>query len=384
MDSLSKIEKTYEGLLGLILSEQLLQSVSHDSATFLCEKDERSFQNLIKSAESYRRAHTNKSLARRSEATVFGSVGSVIDEHRPSGQFCSTSSFRGYGSYQSGQSGPPRFWNISLVNRVLLVFGTEEDLIPLGVLEMVVDFAVRLLGGKRSIQVILEISLQHPSVVIFASNQVIFIVLVHGNQGKNLYEVCTFSHPPDQCPLYKVATKESTACALAPPSVCPEVACSMQESFSGKLHLQSGTVNGVRCSVLRDMGATACGVRKRLVRLCHFLGSSIRGVSFGGREEEFPLAKVSVESPYFSGEMTCCVLDTPVADFIVGNVPQVPSLVSQDESYSFAAVARARSKLVVDKKPLSQVIQDLEVTPDVLSDMQRNDESLRSSFQAAE
>ena len=76
-------------------------------------------------------------------------------------------------------------------------------------------------------------------------------------------------------------------------------------------------------------------------------------------------------------------MDAPVADFIVGNVPQVPSLVSQDESCSFAAVTRARSKLVVEK-PLSQVIQDLEVTPDVLSDMQRKDESLRSSFQAAE
>ena len=59
-------------------------------------------------------------------------------------------------------------------------------------------------------------------------------------------------------------------------------------------------------------------------------------------------------------------------------------LVSQDESCSFAAVTHARSKLVVDKKPLSQVIQDLEVTPDVLSDMQIKDESLRSCFQAAE
>ena len=103
---------------------------------------------------------------------------------------------------------------------------------------------------------------------------------------------------------------------------------------------------------------------------------------FGGREE-FPLAKVSVESPYFSGEMTCCVLDAPAADFIVGNVPQVPSLVSQDEPCSFAAVTRAHRKLVV-KKQLSQVIQDLEVTLEVLSDMQRKDESLRSSFQAVE
>ena len=108
---------------------------------------------------------------------------------------------------------------------------------------------------------------------------------------------------------------------------------------------------------------------------CQLLGSLIRCVSFGGREEEFPLVKVSVESPYFSGEMTCCVLDAPVADFIVGNVPQVPSLVSQDESCSFAAVSL---------KPLSQVIQNLEVTSDVLSDMQRKDESLQSSFQAAE
>ena len=167
-----------------------------------------------------------------------------------------------------------------------------------------------------------------------------------------------------------MATKESTACALAPPSVHPEVA------------FQSGTVNGVSCSVLRDTGATVCGVSKRLVRPCQLLGSSFRCVSVGGREEEFPLAKVSVESPYFSGEMTCCVLDAPVADFIVGNVPQVPSLVSQDKSCSLAAVTRARSKL--DKKPLSWIIQDLEVTQDVLSDMQRKDESLRSSFQAAE
>ena len=81
-------------------------------------------------------------------------------------------------------------------------------------------------------------------------------------------------------------------------------------------------MNGVRCSVLRDTGATVCAVRKRLVRPCQLLGSSIRCVSFGGRVEEFPLAKVSVESPYFSGEMTCCVLDAPVADFIVAMYPR--------------------------------------------------------------
>ena len=313
--SLSKVEKTYEGLLGLILSEQLLQSVSHDLATFLCEKDERSFQNLIKSAESYRHAHPNKNLARRSEATVFGSVASVRDEHRPSEHFGPTNSFRGHGGYQSG---PSRIWNRRGFDSTRRSWGdgrfrgqaTRKEMVNMG------------RSGNQS-----------------STTKCCFLCKQPGNfhqacpwkSRKNPCRICNFSHPPDQCPFHKAVTKESVACALAPPSIHPEVDCSLQESFSGKLHLQSGTVNGFRCSVLRDTGATICAVRKRLVQPCQLLGSSVRCVSFGGREEEFPLAKVSVDSPYFSGEMTC-VLDAPVADFIVGNVPQVPSLVPQDES----------------------------------------------------
>ena len=308
--SLSKVEKTCESLLGLILSEQLLQSVSHDLATFLCEKDERSFQNLIKSAESYSHAHPNKNLARRSEATVFGSVASVRDEHRPSEHFGPTNSFRGHGGYQSG---PSRFWNRRGFDSTRRSWGdgrfrgqaTRKEIVDTG------------RSGNQS-----------------STTKCCFLCKQPGHfhqscpwkSRKNPCRICNFSHPPDQCPFHKAVAKESMACALAPPSVCPEV------DFSGKLHLQSGTVNGVRCSVLRDTGATICAVRKRLVQPCQLLGSSVRCVSFGGREEEFPLAKVSVDSPYFSGEMTCCVLDAPIADFIVGNVPQVPSLISQDES----------------------------------------------------
>ena len=314
--SLSKVEKTYEGLLGLILSEQLLQSVSHDLATFLCEKDERSFQNLIKSAESYRHAHPNKNLARRSEATVFGSVGLVRDGHRPSEHFGPTNSFRGHGGYQSD---PSRFWNRRGFHSTRRSWGdgrfrgqaTRKEMVDTG------------RSGNQSLTTKCCFLCKQPGH---------FHQACPWKSRKNPCRICNFSHPPDQCPFHKAVTKESMACALAPPSVHPEVDCSLQESFSGKLHLQSGTVNGVRCSLLRDTGATICAVRKRLVRPCQLLGSSIRCVSFGGREEEFPLAKVSVESPYFSGEMTCCVLDAPVADFIVGNVPQVPSLVSQDES----------------------------------------------------
>ena len=302
----------------------------------------------------------NKSLARRSEATVFGSFGSVRGEHRPSEQFCSTSSFRGYGGCQSGQSGPSRFWNRRGFDSTRRSRGGGRFRGQAALRETVNTGS----SGNQS---------SAPKGCYLCKQPGHFHRACPWKSGKNPCRVCTVSHPPDQCPFYKVATKESTACALAPPFVRPEVACSLQESFCRKA--ASLVWHGKWSSLLgvEGHGSYCLWCSQKIGSACQLLGSSVRCVSFGGREEEFPLAKVSVESPYFSGEMTCCVLDAPVPDFIVGNVPQVPSLVSQDESCSFAAVTRARSKLVVDKKPLSQVIQDLEVTPDVLSDMQRKD-----------
>ena len=190
---------------------------------------------------------------------------------------------------------------ISLVSRVLLVFGTEEDLVPLGVLEVVVDFAVRLLRGKRSTQVVLEISLQHPMVVIFASNQVIFIVLVHGNQGKTRAGFVLSVIPLISVPFIRWLRRNLRRVLWHPLSVRPEAACSLQESFSIKLHLQSGTVNGVRCSVLRDTGSTVCGVRKRLVRPCQLLAPR-SGVSLLVVVRRSFLLRRCLSSPHTSAE----------------------------------------------------------------------------------
>ena len=208
--SLSKVEKTYEGLLGLILSEQLLQSVSHDLATFLCEKDERSFQNLIKSAESYRHAHPNKNLARRSEAAVFGSVASVRDEHRPSEHFGPTNSFRGHGGYQSG---PSRFWNRRGFDSTRRSRGDGRFPGQATRREMV--------GTGRS-------GNQSSAPKCYLCKQPgHFHQACPWKSRKNPCRICTFSHPPDQCPFHKTVMKESMACALAPPSVHPEVDCSL-------------------------------------------------------------------------------------------------------------------------------------------------------------
>ncbi|KAL8567138.1 hypothetical protein ACOMHN_033040 [Nucella lapillus] len=77
----------------------------------------------------------------------------------------------------------------------------------------------------------------------------------------------------------------------------------------------------------------------------------------------------------------------PVADFIVGNVPGVQDSVQPGEPvgpFCMAAITRARSKHVIEKKTLSQVADVLNVTPEQLSREQKDDASLKQCFALAQ
>ena len=145
--------------------------------------------------------------------------------------------------------------------------------------------------------------------------------------GKDPCGTCTLSHPRGSCPFRQ---QQGNAVTVSPSTEETEyqhcgsaVVCSAMKECTGQLHLESGQINSTSCSVLRDTGTTVCGVRKTFVKKNQFLGSSVKCVTFGGKVEEFPLAKVEVQSPYLTGMITCCVLEAPVADLIIGNIPRV-------------------------------------------------------------
>ena len=110
-----------------------------------------------------------------------------------------------------------RFVVMVAISLVLLVSGTEEDLIPLDVLGVMVDFAVRLLGrncrhgsfGKSAVR-------QHKCCFL-CKQPVISIKPVPWKSRKNPCRICNFSHPPDQCPFRKAVAKESMAVCIGTP-----------------------------------------------------------------------------------------------------------------------------------------------------------------------
>ena len=359
--SLSDVDKTYEGLRDMILAEQLLESVSKDLTTFLCEKEERKFVDMIRSAEFYRRAHPNKPLARKGEFTVFGSVNKFQTE---------SSSYRGGrgGGYHGfgGRGGEQNF-----ARSARGVRGGQGNRGSRG------SGRGTHGQGRNTLSCWLCGEAGHSCRDC------------PWKSGKNPCWMCSYTHPKDCCPVVK-AKGNATVVVEDSEGLKPSgssVVCSVADDFSGRLHLESGSVNGSSCSVLRDTGATVCGVRKRLVTKEQYTGKSVKCVSFGGRVEEFPLARVKVDCPYLSGIVTCCVLEAPVADLIVGNVPGVEDLVQPSDSggsFCMAAVTRARSKHVVEKKSLSQVADVLNVSPEQLSREQKEDGSLKQCFTLAE
>jgi len=79
-------------------------------------------------------------------------------------------------------------------------------------------------------------------------------------------------------------------------------------------------VAGVAVQGMRDTGAEVCVVKKSLVLDSQFTGQQFE-VSMADRavRKQFPVARVAIESPYFTGEVEAVVMEMPVADFIVGN-----------------------------------------------------------------
>ena len=111
-----------------------------------------------------------------------------------------------------------------------------------------------------------------------------------------------------------------------------DVLCSAGDKL-GSLPIADGCVNGFQVSVLRDSGATTAGVRRSLVRDDQYTGEQQNVISFGGNIECFPLAVVTVDTPFFTGDLKCCVIADPIADLIIGNlqgVEPIPGLIVGD------------------------------------------------------
>ena len=87
-----------------------------------------------------------------------------------------------------------------------------------------------------------------------------------------------------------------------------------------------GLANKKTVSVLRDKGCTMAAIKKNFVQDHQLTGEETPCVLIDGTQRKFPLAKVDVDTPYYTGQVEAMVMDNPIYDLILGNIPTVRKL----------------------------------------------------------
>jgi len=89
---------------------------------------------------------------------------------------------------------------------------------------------------------------------------------------------------------------------------------------ASRMVLVEGKV-GERCvRVLRDTGCSCVIVRRSLVRDDQLLGFCKTCILVDGSKVETPVAKIYVESPYYTGVVEAMCMETPIYDVTIGNI----------------------------------------------------------------
>ena len=402
-----KIEKTFDGLFDLIMTEQFYSSISKELSDHLKLHNCKTIKELVSQADVFRKTFPEKDLTRKGDSTITnGSVASVSNNsniqtectckvsHSNSGfagnrgsQFPQRGKgFRGQGGRGGSRHNIP--FNPDIQQFVPNVNQTQGR----GVYGQNIpqyrpsspnnQFQNR--GGFGNGQ-----RFSQPS------GQPMF-----QNQHLNLCYNCNSpGHLARNCPYPKQGNQASQNQNPAEAPLCPCHSFNKDEkgfalvgstepgilfsACSGKnLPIFEGIVNGQKGSILRDTGANVCGIRHSLVKPHQYNGKTQKVRTFGGRIEEFKLADIPVTCSLFTGDLECCVLEDPITDLILGNLAHENLSVDLFLGKVSCVTTRSMSN-DNEKKPLKiSNIPDLSIDKEQLIKLQGDDLSLKQCFES--
>ncbi len=151
----------------------------------------------------------------------------------------------------------------------------------------------------------------------------------------------------------------------------------------GGLVIRTGSVNGKKVEVLSDSGCNGIVVRRDLVYDDQMLDRKVECRMINGQSIVVSVARITINTPYLQGEVDAWVLDNPLCDLIVGNVPGIGNIMEggpKAEAEAQAVVTRGQHAEVSRPYPKMKVpeIVGLNKSRAEIRELQRKDESLAS------
>ena len=111
-----------------------------------------------------------------------------------------------------------------------------------------------------------------------------------------------------------------------------------------------GKIGDKTVDVLRDTGCSSVVVKKELVSEEHYTGDFNCMLLIYNTVRKVPIARITIDTPYLSGEVDVQCLPDAIYDLIIGNVPGAPPAEDPDSRWHEACAVTTRSQAMKDRK----------------------------------
>ncbi|KAJ8032705.1 hypothetical protein HOLleu_26306 [Holothuria leucospilota] len=176
----------------------------------------------------------------------------------------------------------------------------------------------------------------------------------------------------------------------------PELPVISAVSTNDNMPVTPGFVGGQKVTVLRDSGCSTVVVRKTFVKSDEYTGTTKRCVLLDGTILDVPVATISIDTPFYVGQVQALVMTRPIYDLIVGNIPNVREPSSPDPDWAPTEVNRGlnseggavetRGQIAKRQKPflpLKVGTESSNVTKEEVREAQENDPQLAKLWNLA-
>ena len=364
---MASIEKSYEGLQDLILREQLTFICNRDLELFLREREPKSLEQASKLADQYKEARYVDIVS----LTYKNNERSRSRSNSESRSRSRSPTSRGPNQGNQGYPRPRvRCYNCGGPHVRRFCPQLKQGIMKAGA----VDYR-RSRSPTRKV----TFQTQEPEVPKEETAK-------DGNQNTEP-KVCGACLILTDAVNYSQATTNERE--MVKTSVGSPIKVSSVSSLSEMSTVQ-GFVGEKPVEVLRDTGCSGVIASKDLVPESAYTGRSQTMVMVDYSSRVVPEVKVSIDTPYYKGEVLALCVEKPLVGLIIGNIPGARERNNPDINWvpALAVQTRAQAKREgVTSKLKTPSIIDRTITPAQVSKAQKDDVSLtttRSQCEATE
>lgn len=149
---------------------------------------------------------------------------------------------------------------------------------------------------------------------------------------------------------------DNVSCSILTPTITERTAilssaCENQIFHPPRMPVSQGKVNGHVVTLLRDTGCSGVVIKRDLVSDDQLNGKTQLCILIDGTKLTAPVANVFIDTPYYTGNVEAWCMNNPVYDLVLGNIEGARLPGEPDPQWTLAQAVRTRAQKREESKP---------------------------------